>query len=141
MIKRINFTRKYLKFINSDNEVITIDPNDYGYSGIISLLEVEDGIICVFSYGRAEEIDFEQRRRNVKKFDENGQELWTVSDPFSIWRIILKGDENRINMIKKHSFHNISLDKEGKVLLYDSNGPLYFLDIYTGQIVYWFTSR
>jgi hypothetical protein len=141
MIKRINFTRKYLKFINSDNEIITVDPTEYGYPEIISFLEVKDGIICVFVYGRPDEMDLEKRRRNVKKIDESGKELWTISDPLNTWRIILQGDPKKIDILKKSVFNNIYVDKEDRILLYDGSGAYFFLNIYTGEIVYWHSVR
>jgi len=92
MIKNINFGNCYIDFTNSKQKKITIDTSKrkknsiwgfkYFYYGFNSFLQVKDGIIVSFTVDEKENKTDEEKRRNVIKFDEDGEIVWIVEDKY-----------------------------------------------------------
>jgi hypothetical protein len=120
---KLNYSRWYLKFINHLNQRIEIVASKLGYNNIMSLLEIEDGIVCVGMRPLDNDIPKQKKRRNVIKVDENGEILWRVADPYE------KDDQS-----EDCFFEYIKTDFKGKVFLVGKNGDEYILNTDNGEI-------
>jgi hypothetical protein len=122
-MKKINYNNIYLSFNNTNNNRIEIKSWEHTYHKISSFLELNNEVICVFDKHPKTDIPKQKKRRNVIKFDENGEILWRVADPYE------KDDQS-----EDCFFEYIKTDFKGKVFLVGKNGDEYILNTDNGEI-------
>ncbi|PIQ79943.1 hypothetical protein COV81_00305 [Candidatus Peregrinibacteria bacterium CG11_big_fil_rev_8_21_14_0_20_41_10] len=144
-----NFNTFTLSFLNSDEERINYSPEE-GYQGVFSFKVINNKeIICILRTNKKQ--PDELRRRNVVKIDENGKEVWRVSDR-TIWtgdpsktrfgRFSIKDGKESIKIwsesTRRSPFGGFEYDKKTGRLAIGGGDDVFYLDPDTGQLEYWY---
>lgn len=109
---KIRFLYKSL-FINNSKGIIF----PLGIRGLIQL----DGLVLVFIYGATTEEMKALPTRNVYAFNGNGEQIWQIQEP------IQEGNS-------PVSYADMSLRKDGKVIIGSTKGDEYILNIQDGSV-------